>query len=209
MANTLMKWEFEELDEAMGIIPLEERVIKTTDGQIKLKIVATQKKDGGVRYQVGVYYPTSVLRMPGIDCPLPREDIYALYKMQHNIVDLQLISSGDLSEKQIKALDFIKKDILERYNTSGVQNILNTAIFDFLKYIAVFPGGVNKLEDSQGRILPDCFLMPQNSTALDFAYKLHTDLGKNFIRAIDVKNKKTIGKDYILKHLDVIEIIAK
>ncbi|MBS3159854.1 redox-regulated ATPase YchF [Candidatus Woesearchaeota archaeon] len=119
------------------------------------------------------------------------------------------VISRDLSEKQIKALDFIKKDILERYNTSGVQNILNTAIFDFLKYIAVFPGGVNKLEDSQGRILPDCFLMPQNSTALDFAYKLHTDLGKNFIRAIDVKNKKTIGKDYILKHLDVIEIIAK
>jgi F-type H+-transporting ATPase subunit delta len=33
-------------------------------------------------------------------------DIYALYKMQHNIVDLQLISSGDLSEKQIEEIKY-------------------------------------------------------------------------------------------------------
>jgi len=51
--------------------------------------------------------------------------------------------------------------------------------------------------------------MPQNSTALDFAFRLHTDFGKNFIKAIDVKTKRVIGKDYILKHLDIIEIMAK
>ena len=74
--------------------------------------------------------------------------------------------------------------------------------------IAIFPGGASKLEDKEGNTLPDCFLLKKDSTALDFAYKLHTDLGKNFIRAIDVKTKKTVGKEYLLTHCDVIEIIT-
>ena len=81
-------------------------------------------------------------------------------------------------------------------------------MFKLLKHIAIFPGGINKLADQFGNILPDCFLLPDGSTALDFAYKIHTDLGKNFIRAIDVKTKRTVGKEHILKHGDVVEIIS-
>jgi len=51
--------------------------------------------------------------------------------------------------------------------------------------------------------------MPENSNALDLAFKLHTDLGEGFIRAIDVRKKKTIGKDYVLKNRDVIEIMSR
>ncbi len=115
---------------------------------------------------------------------------------------------GDLSDKQKNALDYIKKNILEKYGSTGVQHVLNTAVFDLLKYFAVFPGGVSKLEDQHGNRLPDCFLMPPNTTALDFAYKLHTDLGQNFISAIDVKTKRRIGKEHLLKHRDVVEIIS-
>ena len=68
---------------------------------------------------------------------------------------------------------------------------------------------MNKLEDSSGNILPDCFLMPSGTTALGFAYKLHTDIGDNFIKAMDVKTKKPIGKEYILKNRDVIEIMVR
>jgi len=50
--------------------------------------------------------------------------------------------------------------------------------------------------------------MRDGSTALDFAFRLHTDFGKNFIRAIDVKTKKTVGKNHELKHLDIIELIC-
>ena len=116
---------------------------------------------------------------------------------------------GELNEKQTKALEFIKTNILKKYeNGSGVQAVINQAIFEVLKYIAIFPGGLNKLEDQYGNILPDCFLLPENSNALDFAYKIHTDLGKQFIRAIDVKTKRTVGKEHKLKHLDVVEIIT-
>ena len=67
---------------------------------------------------------------------------------------------------------------------------------------------IAKLSDSEGRVLPDCFLMPPGTTALDFAFKLHTDFGKYFIRAIDVKKKMPIGKDHVLKPSDVVEIVS-
>ena len=50
--------------------------------------------------------------------------------------------------------------------------------------------------------------MKKDSTALDFAYKLHTDFGKHFIRAINVKTKMATGKDQKLQHCDVIEIVS-
>ena len=116
---------------------------------------------------------------------------------------------GKLNEKQEQALDKIKKEILEELpEGTGIQAILNYAVFNLLKYIAIFPAGAHKLADSKGHILPDCFLLPPNSTALDFAYFLHTDFGKNFIRAIDARTKKVLGRDYKLKNRDALEIIT-
>ncbi|MBI2671850.1 redox-regulated ATPase YchF [Candidatus Woesearchaeota archaeon] len=119
------------------------------------------------------------------------------------------IISDKLTDEQKKALDYMKKNVLDEYNSTGVQEILDYAVFEMLKYISIFPGGVNKLEDKDGNVLPDCFLMPENSTALDFAFRLHTDIGKNFIKAINVKTKMVIGKEYKLKYGDVVEIVVK
>jgi len=120
----------------------------------------------------------------------------------------EVLDPGRLNENQLKALEFIKKNILESHGSTGVQDVLDYAVFSVLRYIAIFPGGLNKLEDQYGNCLPDCFLLKDGSTALDFAYKLHTDFGKNFIRAIDVKTKRTVGKEHVLKHRDVVEIVA-
>jgi len=117
---------------------------------------------------------------------------------------------GKLSDKQKQALEKIKKNVLDVFvEGTGVQSILNMAVFDLLNYIAVFPGSANKLEDSKGNILPDCFLLPPGSTALDFAFFLHTDFGNNFIKAINAKTKRVLGKDYLLKHRDALEIITR
>ncbi|MBI2546580.1 redox-regulated ATPase YchF [Candidatus Woesearchaeota archaeon] len=120
----------------------------------------------------------------------------------------EILKAEKLNDKQKQALEFIRANILEKYGSTGVQQVVDKAVFELLKYVAIFPGGVNKLEDSEGRRLPDVFLMPPRSTALDFAFRLHTDFGKNFIRAIDVRTKRVIGKDYLLKNKDVIEIVA-
>ncbi|KHO55330.1 MAG: hypothetical protein QT10_C0003G0047 [archaeon GW2011_AR19] len=122
-----------------------------------------------------------------------------------SVVELKTITG-----QQKQALDKIRKNVLDKFEFgTGIQQILNTGIFDLLKYIAIFPGSPNKLKDSKGRILPDCFLLPSGSTALDFAYHLHTDFGKNFIRAIDARTKMAWGKDHVLKHRDILEIISR
>jgi ribosome-binding ATPase len=117
--------------------------------------------------------------------------------------------TGALSEKQQNALKFIDENVLKKFpDGTGVQMVINTAVFELLKLIPIFPGGVNKLEDQYGNVMPDCFLLKDGSTALDFAYKIHTDLGDKFIRAIDVKTKRTVGKEHVLKYGDVIEIVS-
>lgn len=116
----------------------------------------------------------------------------------------------ELNSKQREALEKIKESVLDKYEFgTGVQQVLNSAVFDFLKYIAVFPASANKLGDSKGNILPDCFLMPPGTTALDFAYYLHTDFGKNFIKAIDAKTRMAWGKEHKLKHRDGLEIVTR
>jgi ribosome-binding ATPase len=122
--------------------------------------------------------------------------------------NFKILKEDKLNEKQLEALNFIKESVLKNFNSTGVQDVLDHIVFNILKYIAIFPGGVNKLEDKDGNVLPDCFLLPENSTALDFAYKIHKDLGDKFIKAIDVKKKLPIGKEHQLNNRDVVEIVA-
>ncbi|MBL7055243.1 redox-regulated ATPase YchF [Candidatus Woesearchaeota archaeon] len=122
--------------------------------------------------------------------------------------DFEILNETKLNDQQKNALNFVKENILDEYTSTGIQPVLDKAVFELLKYIAIFPGGMKKLEDQHGNTLPDCFLIPDGSTALDFAFKIHTDLGKNFIKAVDVKAKQIVGKNHKLKNRDVVEIIT-
>jgi len=115
---------------------------------------------------------------------------------------------GGLNDAQKDALDYMRQNVLTKYGSTGVQDVIDTAVFKLLNYIAIFPGGVGKLGDQFGNILPDCFVLPGNITALGFAAKIHTDLAAHFVAAIDVRSKRRIGKDTPLKHRDVVEILT-
>ena len=87
---------------------------------------------------------------------------------------------------------------------------MNEAVFSFLKYIVVFPvENEHHFSSKKGNILPDAYLLPENSTALDLAYAIHTDIGKNFSAAIDVRTGKKLGRESKLKNRDIIKIMAK
>ena len=120
--------------------------------------------------------------------------------------DFKILKEDDLNEGQKKGLELIRTHMTS-LGTNGVQDCINAAVFDLLEMKALFPGG-SKLEDKDGNVIPDCFLMPKSTTALDFAYRLHTDFGKNFIKAIDVKTKMMVGKDHVLKFGDIVEIVS-
>jgi len=148
--------------------------------------------------------------------PVAAESELALKEAaKHNLIDylpgqsdFKVLDASKLNEKQLKALEFIRVNILQKYSSTGVQDILEKSVFEILKYMPIFPAGSTKLADSQGRILPDCFLLPPKSTALDFAYTIHSDLGDKFIKAILARSKLMVGKEYELKPRDALEIVS-
>ena len=116
----------------------------------------------------------------------------------------------DMNERQRKGLEYIKKHVLIPYGSTGVQQSIDKAVFDLLGLIAVFPvEDEHKLTDKDGNVLPDVFLMPSGSTVIQLAEKIHSDLAEGFIRAVDVRTKKIVGADHVLKHGDIIHIISR
>ncbi|MEM0492905.1 MAG: redox-regulated ATPase YchF [Candidatus Thermoplasmatota archaeon] len=119
-----------------------------------------------------------------------------------------ILKPDELNDKQRKALDYIKTHVLDVYGSTGVQKCIDTVV-SMLRLIVVYPvEDPTHLTDKQGRILPDAYLVPSGTTARDLAYKIHTDLGEHFIRAIDARTHRVIGADHVLKNHDVISIIA-
>ena len=117
---------------------------------------------------------------------------------------------GDLSDKQKSALESINKNVLEVYENTGIQQVLNAVVFDLLKYISVFPvENEHHFTSKKGNVLPDAYLLASGSTALDLAYVIHTNIGGSFVSAIDARTKKKIGKDSKLKNKDVVKIITR
>jgi len=113
-----------------------------------------------------------------------------------------------LNDAQKKALDYMAEN-MEKHDGTGVQACLEKAAFGILDLITVYPvEDENKYTDHFGRVLPDAHLLPRGSTARDLAYKVHTELGDKFIRAINAKTKRTVGADYVLEDGDVIRIVA-
>jgi ribosome-binding ATPase YchF (GTP1/OBG family) len=120
----------------------------------------------------------------------------------------EIAAADNLNEKQKKALEFIRTGVLARFGSTGVQEVIDKAVFDLLRYIYVYPVANSHLQDKDGNVLPDCLIVPENITALEFAYKVHTEIGDHFIRAIDLRTKHVVGKDHTLKSGDVIEIVV-
>ncbi|MBR9689578.1 MAG: redox-regulated ATPase YchF, partial [Candidatus Altiarchaeota archaeon] len=115
----------------------------------------------------------------------------------------------EVSKEQKAALDRISA-FLMRFGSTGIQELLNHGTFKLAKMITVFPvEDENKWTDSKGNKLPDCLLIDDGSTAKDLAYKVHSDIGDGFIKAIDAKTKRTIGASHELKDGDIIRIMSR
>ena len=122
--------------------------------------------------------------------------------------DFVVNDETQLNNGQKQALGTLR-EFLQTHGSTGVQDCIEKAVLEKLDLIAVFPvEDETHFTDSQGRVLPDAYLVPRKSTAHDLAYKVHTDIGDSFIRAIDCRTKRVIGKDYELQDGDIIKIVA-
>ena len=119
------------------------------------------------------------------------------------------VDPSKLNQNQMNACNKMN-DWLSKNGTTGVQMVLEQVVFKVLDMIIVYPvEDEHKWMDKQGRVLPDAYLMRRGTNAKDLAFKVHSDLGDNFIRAIDGKTHMTIGHDHVLKDGDVIKIVAR
>lgn len=113
-----------------------------------------------------------------------------------------------LSNKQNEALEVVS-NILHKFGSTGVQQVINHACFEILRNIVVYPvEDEYKFTDKKGNILPDARLISNESTAKDLAYLIHNDLGKGFLYAIDARTKQRIGAEHKLKNGDIIKIVS-
>jgi len=133
---------------------------------------------------------------------------------KHNIVsyfsgDLEFsIVSDALKPAQRKALEKIQV-LLKSSGPTGVQEAINRVVFELLDYITVFPvEDEHKLTDSNGRVLPDAYLMKRGSTSHDLAYMVHTDIGGGFLYAVDARSKMRLAEKHELEDGDIVKIVA-
>jgi ribosome-binding ATPase YchF (GTP1/OBG family) len=116
--------------------------------------------------------------------------------------------TGDVSQKQGEALERVRA-IMRRWGSTGVQSCINTAVFDILDRIVVYPvENEKRLCDGKGAVLPDALLLRRGATPMDLAEKIHSDIAKNYIYALNVRTNRRIAEDCELCSGDIIKIAS-
>jgi small GTP-binding protein len=117
--------------------------------------------------------------------------------------------TGKGNAEQLNALEGIVKFYRNPIH-SRVWDVLSHVVFGVMNYSVVYPvADETSWSDSKGNILPDAVLIPPGTTSLDLAFRIHSDIGSGFIRAIDCRKKMAVRKDYVLNQGDVIKIVSK
>jgi ribosome-binding ATPase YchF (GTP1/OBG family) len=119
--------------------------------------------------------------------------------------DFEVVS--DVSGDQREGLAAIES-FVAAFDGTGVQRALETALFDELGMVPVFPGGANGLGNERGEVLPDCFLLREGATAEDFAHHIHSDIGEGFLHGIDCRSNRQVGANTELDSRDVIDVVT-
>ncbi|HHW15916.1 MAG TPA: redox-regulated ATPase YchF [Methanothermobacter sp.] len=155
-------------------------------------------------------YPNVVPASAEAELALKRAANAGLIDYKPGDDDFKVLDEGELTKKQLNALEYIRENVLKVYGNTGVQEALNRAVFDLLDMIVVYPvEDEHKLSDKQGNILPDAFLIPRGSKPRDLAYLIHTEIGDSFMHAVDARKKMRVASDYKLQHGDIITIICR
>jgi ribosome-binding ATPase YchF (GTP1/OBG family) len=139
---------------------------------------------------------------------LKEADKHELIKYTPGGKEFEILKAEKLNEKQKNALEFVKNNVLGKFNSTGVQECLDKAVFDLLDYIVVYPvANVNKLTDKKGNVLPDAILVERGTKLKEFAGKVHTEMADKFIGGIDFETKRKLGAEYEVNDGDIIEIV--
>jgi ribosome-binding ATPase YchF (GTP1/OBG family) len=191
-----------------GVLKLSEELLKAS----KPMIIAANKCDIAPKEIVEKLQgavPRVIPTASDYELTLRRATKAGLIDYTPGMPGFKIKSPEKLNEMQIAALQKIN-DWLATNKSTGVQSCLEKAVYEMLNLIVVYPvEDETHWTDKEGNVLPDAHLVPRGSTAKDLAFRVHTDLGNNFIRAIDGKTHMTVGATHVLNDGDVIKIVAR
>ena len=140
---------------------------------------------------------------------LRRAEQKGLIKYSPGSEQFEIVRSDELNEKQINALNFIKKGIMGEYMRTGVQFAINVAVFKLLKMNSIYPVADEKnLSDKKGRVLPDLILLKDDAKISDLAKEIHSDLTKGLLYGKDLRYNLRLPVDYQLRDRDVVSLIT-
>ena len=180
----------------------------------KPRIAAANKcdratKDAAAKLAAGIDPTPSVPTSAEAELTLRRAARAGMIDYAPGDADFTVKDPARLSPAQQKALEEIRA-VLRAWGSTGVQPALESMVFRRLGQIVVYPvEDENHWTDSRGRVLPDALLVPAGTPASEVAYRVHTDLGKNFIRAIDGRTHRALAADHPVEPNSVIRIVAR
>ncbi|MEG0522099.1 MAG: TGS domain-containing protein [Clostridia bacterium] len=108
--------------------------------------------------------------------------------------------------KKEDAYKYMQKDLIEKFQFFKSLIELNSTIEDNKEFINLVKGELLTANVYVNTPKGEVIELPKGATALDFAYKLHSNIGNNMSYAL-VNNKK-VRKDYVLKNNDRVKIIV-
>lgn len=134
----------------------------------------------------------------------------SLVQTQIRTFDMDKIASFGLSTywdiEKGKARDVMQKDLKEKYQFFKSLTEINTMFGDNQEFVSqikteLFSDKIY-VYTSKGDIIE----LPKGSTPIDFAYKIHTDIGNTMVAAI--VNDEYVPVDFILTNKDRVKIIT-
>ena len=153
----------------------------------------------------GIVQPT----MADMELALRRADSAGMISYSSGDETFKIVDESKLNPAQLAALSGMKQKLADAKNT-GVSQLITKVLFEALDHVVVYPvADENGWKDGDGKILPDAFVGPNGIEAKALAYKVHSDLGDGFIKAVDGRSRRVVGADYECYDNSVIKIHAK
>ena len=157
------------------------------------------------RYNDSIVIPAS----GDSELSLRRAEQKGLIKYSPGSEQFEIVKPDELNERQIRALEFIKKGIMGEYMRTGVQFAINVAVFKLLKMNSIYPVADEiNLADKKGRVLPDLILLKDGATISDLAKEIHSDLTKGLLYGKDLRYNLRLPVDYQLRDRDVVSLVS-
>ncbi len=123
--------------------------------------------------------------------------------------DSDFVELKELTSRQRRVLENIRKNVLDKGGSTGVVQSLNAAVFNELGMTVVYPvHDVNKYTDSEGRVLPEARLVEKGTTVKEFAGQIHSDFQKYFLYAIDGASSRKLSGDHRIEDEMVLKIVT-